>query len=132
MHEYTGITGTVKANSGALVGFVSADISLEKATGKYNELGSAVSKSHTRGVLSVSGTIRKAWGITSGDFWTWFNDDLEYDIVFDGKNDASLTLTASSCCLTGVSIEGMEADSEEALMLTAPFEGLGYSNVDST
>ena len=132
MHDYTGVTGTVKANAGAVLGFVSADISVEKATGKYNELGTNVSVSHTRGLLSITGTIRKAWGITSGDIWDWFNNDEEYDIVFDGKGDSSLTLTASSCCLTGVSIEGMEAGSEEALILTAPFEGLGYSNVDST
>lgn len=132
MHEMTGVTGTVKANSGALIGFVSADISIEKATGKYNQLGSSVSTSHTRGLLSITGTIRKAWGITSGDFWTWFNDDAEYDIVFDAKDDAALTVTASSCVLTGVTIEGMEAGSEEALMLTAPFEGLGFGYLDST
>ena len=132
MHDYTGVTGTVKANSGAILGFVSADISIEKATGKYNELCTNISQAHTRGVVSVTGTIRKACGITSGDIWTWFNDDEEYDIVFDAKDDTALTLTASSCCLTGVSVEGMEAGSEEALMLTAPFEGLGYSFVDST
>jgi len=132
LHDYTGVTGTVKANAGAIIGFVSADISVEKATGKYNELGTNISQAHTRGLVSVTGTIRKAWGITSSDVWDWFNNDEEYDIVFDGKDDASLTLTASSCCLTGVTIEGMEAGSEEALMLTAPFEGLGYSNVDST
>jgi len=132
VHEYTGVTGTVKANAGAILGFVSADVSIEKATGKYNELGSQFSQSHTRGLVSVTGTIRKAWGITSGDIWDWFHNDEEHDIVFDGKNDSSLTMTASSCILTGVSIEGMEAGSEEALMLTCPFEGLAYNYVDST
>jgi hypothetical protein len=132
VHEMTGVTGTVKANSGAIVGFVSADISVEKATGKYNELGTNLSVSHTRGLVSITGTLRKAWGITSGDIWDWFDQDSEYDIVFDAKNDTTLTITASSCILTSVSVEGFEAGSEEVLMLNAPFEGLAYSYLDST
>lgn len=132
MHQMTGVTGTVKASGGTIVGFVSADITVETATGKYNQLGSKYSASHSRGLVSITGTIRKAWGVTSGALWSWYTNDQELDIVFDGKGDDTLKLTASSCCLTGISIEGMEAGSENALILTAPFEGLTYANLDPT
>ena len=58
-HEFTGISGKITVNS-TIVGFVSGDVSFEKETGKYIEVGSDEAEL-TRGMRSVSGTLKKAW-----------------------------------------------------------------------
>jgi hypothetical protein len=127
VHEFTGVTAKITVSS-SLVGFVSGDFSLSVATGKYTELGSKYSTSHTRGLRAVSGSLKKAWGISDSTLYTYFNTDAHFDIQFD--NDGSTganTYTLESCVLTDLSVEGVEAGAEGALMINASFEGLTWS-----
>ena len=124
VHSFTGITGLITVN-GATSGFVSGDVTFSKATGKYNTLdGGATSVAHTRGLLTVSGNLTKAWGISDDALMDLFVADTEFDITFDndGATGAN-TYTASNCVLVELSIEGLEAGSEGALMINATFEG---------
>lgn len=126
VHAFTGVTGKITV-SGNVVGFVSGDLSLATATGKYVTLGGNTATANTRGLKSVSGTLKRAWGISDGTLYTYFNTDAEFDIAFDADDAGTHTYTAITCVLTDLSIEGLEAGSEGALMINASFEGLNWS-----
>ncbi len=127
VHSFTGVTGKITANT-TIVGFVSGDVTFSIATGKYTTLNSNTSSAHTRGLKTVSGTLKKAWGVSDSDLHTLFTGNTEFDITFDndGATGAN-TYTASNCLITELSIEGLEAGSEGALMINLSFEGLGWS-----
>ena len=132
VHAFTGVTGKITV-SGTIVGFVSGDLSLNTATGKYVTLGGNTATAHTRGLKSVSGTLKTAWGISDSTLYTYFNTDAEFDIEFEAANDGATpavglhTYTASTCVFTDMSIEGLEAGAEGALMINASFEGLNWA-----
>ena len=123
VHSFTGITGVITVN-GSTTGFVSGDVSWSKATGKYTTLGSDTATAHTRGLVSVSGSLSKAWGISDDALMDLWDADTEFDITFDndGATGAN-TYTASNCVLVELSIEGLEAGAEGALLINATFEG---------
>ena len=123
VHAFTGVTGKITV-SGSIVGFVSGDFTAARATGKYTKLGSNVATANTRGLQSVSGSLTKAWGIDDSDLWNWFNGNTELDILFDADAAGNHTYTVSSCVLTDLAIEGLEAGAEGALLMNATFEGL--------
>lgn len=123
VHSFTGVTGVITVN-GTITGFVSGDVTFSKATGKYTTLGSNTATAHTRGLMSVSGTLKKAWGISDDALMDLWEADTEFDITFD--NDGATgdnTYTAANCVLVELSIEGLEAGAEGALMVNATFEG---------
>ena len=126
VHSFTGVTGKITA-SGTLVGFVSGDVTFSIATGKYLQLGSNTANAHTRGLKSVSGTLKRAWGLQDELLLTYFNTDAEFDIEFDAESTGSDTYTAISAIITELSVEGLEAGSENALMINATFEALDFS-----
>ena len=125
VHSFTGVTGKITA-SGTLVGFVSGDVTFSIATGKYLQLGSNTANAHTRGLKSVSGTLKRAWGLQDELLLTYFNTDAEFDIEFDAESTGSDTYTAISAIITELSVEGLEAGSENALMINATFEALDF------
>jgi len=126
-HEYTGITAKITVST-SLVGFVSGDFTLTQATGKYITLGNATATDHTRGLKSASGTLKRAWGIDDSTLFTYFDTDEKFDITFDndGATGAN-TYTLTDCVFTDLSVEGIEAGSEGALMINASFEALTFS-----
>jgi len=128
VHAFTGVTGKITV-SGSIVGFVSGDLSLATATGKYVTLGGNTATANTRGLKSVSGTLKSAWGITDNTLYTYFNTDAEFNIEFEATGSGSAThkYSALTCVFTDMSIEGLEAGSEGALMINASFEGLNWS-----
>lgn len=127
VHEFTGVTAKITVSS-SLVGFVSGDFSLAVSTGKYTALGSSYATSHTRGLRSVSGSLKKAWGIDDATLHTYFDNDSIFDIAFDNDGATGAhTYTLSGCVLTDLSVEGIEAGGEGALMINASFEGLTWS-----
>ena len=126
VHEFTGVTGKITANT-SIVGFVSGDFTLAVQTGKYVTLGENYATANTRGLRSVSGTLKKAWGIDDDALYTLFNADTEFAITFDADQSGTHTYTASGCVLTDLAIEGLEAGNEGALMINASFEGLSWS-----
>jgi len=127
VHEFTGITAVITVSS-SLVGFVSGDFTLTQATGKYITLNSNTATSHTRGLKSASGTLKKAWGIDDATLFTYFDDSSLFDITFDNDGGTGAhTYTLSGCVLTDLSVEGIEAGSEGALMINATFEALSFS-----
>jgi len=125
-HNFTGVTAKITV-SGTLTGFVSGDFSLTVATGKYVELDSVYATAHTRGLRAASGSLKKAWGVSDTTLFGFFNTDAVFDIAFDAGDDDSNTYTISGCVLTDLSMEGIEAGSEGALLLNASFEGLTWS-----
>jgi hypothetical protein len=126
-HNFTGVTAQITV-SGALTGFVSGDFSLSATTGKYVELNSVYATSHTRGLRAASGTLKKAWGLSDATLFTYFNDDTVFHIEFDNDGATGThTYTISGCVLTELSVEGIEAGSEGALMINASFEGLTWA-----
>lgn len=128
VHNFTGVTGKISLSGTALTGFVSGDFSLSVATGKYVELGSEYATSHTRGLRAASGTLKRAWGISDDTLYGYFNTDAVFDITFDNDGDTGAnTYTISGCVLTELSVEGIEAGNEGALMINASFEGLTWS-----
>lgn len=126
VHGFTGITGKITV-SGSIVGWVSGDVTFAKATGKYVELGSNAPIANTRGLRSVSGTLKKAWGLSDDVIYDWFNNDTELNITFDADSAGTHTYSATSCVLTDLALEGLEAGNEGALMINASFEGLTWS-----
>tara|TARA_Y100000114_G_scaffold155588_1_gene180169 strand:+ start:4730 stop:5128 length:399 start_codon:yes stop_codon:yes gene_type:complete len=127
VHQFTGVTAKITVSS-SLVGFVSGDFTLAVATGRYNELNSNTSTSLTRGLRTVSGTLKKAWGLSDSTLYTYFNTNQMFDIVFDNDgNTGANSYTLSGCMLTDMAVEGVEAGSEGALMINASFEGLDFS-----
>ena len=126
VHGFTGITGKITV-SGSIVGWVSGDVTFAKATGKYVELGSTAPIANTRGLRSVSGTLKKAWGLSDDVIYDWFNNDTELNITFDADSAWTHTYSATSCVLTDLALEGLEAGNEGALMINASFEGLTWS-----
>ena len=127
VHQFTGVTAKITVSS-SLVGFVSGDFTLAVATGRYNELNSNKSTSLTRGLRTVSGTLKKAWGLSDSTLYTYFNTNQMFDIVFDNDgNTGANSYTLSGCMLTDMAVEGVEAGSEGALMINASFEGLAFS-----
>ena len=127
VHQFTGVTAKITVSS-SLVGFVSGDFTLAVATGRYNELNSNKSTSLTRGLRTVSGTLKKAWGLSDSTLYTYFNTNQMFDIVFDNDgNTGAHSYTLSGCMLTDMAVEGVEAGSEGALMINASFEGLDFS-----
>ena len=129
VHAFTGCTGIITV-SGSIVGFVSGDFSLAATTGKYVVLGSNVPAANTRGLRSASGTLKKAWGIGDADLYAWLDDDTETTIKFQSATGDYSTYQINDCVLTDLSIEGLEAGSEGALMMNASFEGLSWSKVN--
>ena len=127
VHQFTGVTAKITVSS-SLVGFVSGDFTLAVATGRYNELNSNKSTALTRGLRTVSGTLKKAWGLSDSTLYTYFNTNQMFDIVFDNDgNTGANSYTLSGCMLTDMAVEGVEAGSEGALMINASFEGLDFS-----
>lgn len=126
VHSFTGVTGKITA-SGSIVGFVSGDVSFAVATGKYVQLGTNAPTANTRGLKSVSGTLKKAWGLSDDVIYDWFNNNTELDVQFDADAAGTHTYTASGCVLTDFALEGLEAGNEGALMINASFEGLDWS-----
>lgn len=126
VHGFTGVTGRITV-SGSIVGFVSGDVSFSVATGKYVELGSNAAIANTRGLKSVSGTLKKAWGLADDTIYDWFNNNTELNITFDADSAGTHTYSATSCVVTDFSLEGLEAGSDGALMVNASFEGIGWS-----
>ena len=127
VHSFTGVTGKITAD-GTLVGFISGDVTFSIATGKYVTLASNTASAHTRGLKSVSGTLKRAWGVSDETLNTWLTSGTEIDIEFDNDGATGAdTYTASDCILTELSIEGLEAGSEGALLINASFEGLDWS-----
>ena len=126
VHSFTGVTGKITA-SGTLVGFVSGDVTLSVATGKYIQLGGNTATSHTRGLKSVSGTLKRAWGLSDELLNTWFTTNAEFDLEFDNEATGADTYTCSNAIITELSIEGLEAGSEGALMINASFEALDWT-----
>jgi len=126
VHGFTGVTGKITV-SGSIVGFVSGDVSMAVATGKYLELGSNTAIANTRGVKSVSGTLKKAWGLSDDTIYDWFNNNTELNITFDADDAGTHTYTVSNCVVTDFALEGLEAGSEGALMINASFEGTTWS-----
>lgn len=127
VHSFTGMTGKITA-TGSIVGFVSGDFTVSQATGKYIELGTAgnFNSSHTRGVKTVSGSLKKAWGLSDAELFVWFNTSAEKDIEFDADAAGTHSYLISGCVLTDLTIEGLEAGAEGALMISASFEGLTF------
>jgi|TARA_R110001599_G_scaffold131968_10_gene308354 hypothetical protein len=126
VHAFTGVTAVITVSS-SLVGFVSGDFSLATATGKYTTLGNSESTAHTRGLKSASGSLKLAWGISDATLYTMFNTDAEFDITFDNDGGTGAhTYTLATCVLTDLSVEGVEAGSEGALMINASFEALSW------
>ena len=127
VHQFTGVTAKITVSS-SLVGFVSGDFTLAVATGRYNELNSNKSTSLTRGLRTVTGTLKKAWGLSDSNLYTFFDTNQIFDIQFDNDgNTGANTYTLSGCMLTDLAVEGVEAGSEGALMINASFEGLDFS-----
>jgi len=126
VHSFTGVSGKITV-SGSIVGFVSGDFSMTATTGKYITLGTNYNTAHTRGVRTVSGSLKKAWGVSDDELFDWFNNDTELDIEFDADDAGTHTYTVSGCVLTDLAIEGLEAGNEGALMINASFEGLTWA-----
>ena len=126
-HSFTGITATITVST-SLVGFVSGDFTITQATGKYISLGNSTANDHTRGLKSASGTLKRAWGIDDATLFTYFNTDEKFDIAFDNDGATGAhTYTLTDCVLTELSVEGIEAGAEGALMINASFEALSFS-----
>ena len=126
VHSFTGVTARVTVN-GTLTGFVSGDVTFSIATGKYTELDGTAATANTRGLRSVSGTLKKAWGLSDSTLYDLMMNDTEFAIEFDNDGATGAhTWTASGCVITEMAIEGMEAGSEGALMINASFEGLDF------
>lgn len=127
VHSFTGVTAKITVSS-SLVGFVSGDFSLATATGKYVTLNSTVATAHTRGLRSASGSLKMAWGITDATLFAMFNTNAEFDIVFDNDGATGAhSYTMTTCVLTDLAVEGIEAGSEGALMINASFESLDWT-----
>jgi len=126
VHAFTGVTGKITV-SGTIVGWVSGDVTMATATGKYVALGGNTPTANTRGLKSVSGTLKKAWGLSDEVIYDWFENDTELLIAFDADSAGTHTYTASGCVLTDFALEGLEAGNEGALMINASFEGLSWS-----
>jgi len=132
VHQFSGVTAKITVSS-SLVGFVSGDFTVAVATGRYTELNSKTSASLTRGLRTVSGTLKKAWGIGDNTLYTYFNTDQVFDITFDNDGDGAggatgaNTYTLTGCMFTDMAVEGIEAGAEGALMINASFEGLDWS-----
>ena len=126
VHSFTGVSGKITV-SGSIVGFVSGDFSMTATTGKYITLGTNYNTAHTRGVRTVSGSLKKAWGVSDDELFDWFNNDTELDIEFDADDAGTHTYTVSGCVLTDLAIEGLEAGNGGALMINASFEGLTWA-----
>lgn len=126
VHAFTGVTGKVTV-SGSLVGFVSGDFTVARATGKYTVLGSNVPTANTRGLQSVSGSLTKAWGIDDDELWDWFYGNTELAILFDADAAGTHTYSVAGAVITDLAIEGLEAGAEGALLVNASFEGLSIT-----
>ena len=126
VHEFTGVTGKITVNA-TLVAFVSGDVTMSIATGKYTTLNTNAASNNTRGIRSVSGTLKRAWGVSDSTLYDLMMNNTEFAIVFDNDGATGAhTYTASGCVITELSIEGLEAGSENALMINASFEGLNF------
>mgnify|MGYP003625595257 CR=1 FL=1 len=127
VHDFTGTTAKIVVN-GALEGFVSGDFSLSQATGKYVTLGNQYATKHTVGLRAVSGSLKRAWGVSDETLFALFTASTVFNITFDndGATGAN-TYTLTDCVLTEMSVEGVEAGSEGALMINASFEALTWS-----
>ena len=131
VHSFTGVTAKITVSS-SLVGFVSGDFTLAIATGRYNELNKTTSTSLTRGLRTVSGTLKKAWGLSDSTLYTYFNTNQMFDITFDNDGDGAGGATGANIhskwlYAQDLVVEGVEAGSEGALMINASFEGLDFS-----
>ena len=133
VHSFTGVTGVVTVSGTGhsnVAGWVSGDFTLATATGKYVELGGNTATANTRGLKSVSGTLKGAYGIKDDTLFDWLNTDLEFTVKFESSTGNDI-YTLSNCVLTDLAVEGMEAGSENALMINASFEGLNWTRAES-
>jgi len=129
VHSFTGVTGVVTVSGTGhsnIAGWVSGDFTLAVATGKYIELGGNTATANTRGLRSCSGTLKGAYGIKDSTLEDWLDDNLEFTIKFEATTGGRL-YTMTGCVLTDLAVEGMEAGSENALMMNASFEGLNWT-----
>lgn len=131
VHSFTGTSAVITltpAGGTAITAFVSGDFSMTAQTGKYVTLGSSYATSHTRGLFAVSGTLKRAWGIDDATLMTAFLSNTLFTLAFDndGATGAN-TYTITNCLLTDLSVEGVEAGAEGALMINASFEGLTFA-----
>ena len=68
------------------------------------------------------------WGIDDAALYAVFTADTEFGLIFDNDGATGAhTYTLSNCVLTELSVEGIEAGSEGALMINASFEALTWS-----
>lgn len=133
VHSFTGVTGVVTVSGTGhsnVAGWVSGDFTLATATGKYVELGGNTATANTRGLKSVSGTLKGAYGIKDETLFDWLNADKEFTVKFESTSGNDI-YTLSNCVLTDLAVEGMEAGSENALMINASFEGLNWTRAES-
>ena len=131
VHAFTGTSAviTLTPDGGtAITAFVSGDFSMTAQTGKYVTLGSSYATSHTRGLFAVSGSLKRAWGIDDATLMTAFLSNTLFTLTFDNDGvTGAHTYTITNCILTDLSVEGVEAGAEGALMINASFEGLTFS-----
>lgn len=131
VHAFTGTSAVITmtpSGGTAITAFVSGDFSLTAQTGKYVTLGSSYATSHTRGLFAVSGTLKRAWGIDDATLMTAFLSNTMFELKFDNDGaTAANTYTITNCILTDLSVEGVEAGAEGALMINASFEGLTFT-----
>lgn len=131
VHAFTGTSAVIKmtpSGGTALQAFVSGDFSLTAQTGKYVTLGSSFATAHTRGLFAVSGTLKRAWGVDDATLMAAFVGNTMFELEFD--NDGAVganTYTITNCIFTDLSVEGVEAGAEGALMINASFEGLTFA-----
>ena len=130
LHAFTGTSAVITmtpAGGSALTAFVSGDFTLSAQTGKFTTLGNSFATGHTRGLFSASGTLKRAWGIDDATLMSAFMNNTMFELKFDNDGASGVhTYTISNCILTDLSVEGIEAGAEGALMINASFEGLSF------
>jgi len=73
------------------------------------------------------GTFSAFSGIDDATLMTAFVNNTMFELKFDNDGAAGVhTYTISNCILTDLSVEGIEAGAEGALMINATFEGLSF------
>ena len=131
VHQFTGTSAVITltpAGGSAIVAFVSGDFTLSAQTGKFTTLGNSFATGHTRGLFSASGTLKRAWGIDDATLMNAFLNNTMFTLAFDNDGATGAhTYTINNCILTDLSVEGIEAGAEGALMINASFEGLTFT-----
>ena len=130
VHAFTGTSAVITltpSGGSAITAFVSGDFTLSAQTGKFTTLGNSFATGHTRG-FSASGTLKRAWGIDDATLMNAFMNNTMFELKFDNDGATGAhTYTITNCILTDLSVEGVEAGAEGALMINASFEGLTFT-----